>query len=1302
MATLSAGQTAAPPGLQLAPARADGLGLLLDLALEATAATAAALFVPDGDRLRVLHARGANCPGPDDRLALDGTVAGEAWYRSRLVIGAESPPVGRTGGLWLDERTIDVMAVPVALDGRPVAAIVLYHRHLGHFRRSDANTLTRLAAIAAGLWGTSPASAAAPDPHSHLELRAAMRMAMVAGGKVREGEAWVEVARTAAALLQALSARVSLLEGDELVCCAATGRFGADLDRRRLREFGFEGIALESLDGVLASEWAPETGGAGVSAWIRSLVAVPLRRLDQVVGVLTVADETPGRFVETDREALLRFAIHATAALSEVRLTVETERHVAEGRLATQVAAALAVAEDTPGLRRAIVSELRLALGADGARLDEEVQHHLAVTAVDGDLPLLAQPPAPGRQLVCEHQLAPGESSHRCPLPDGQGYLIAARLGQVTAHPGCLQLMRLARPFTRVEEDLLRRLTEIAELALLSRLTNARVSRYADRIRSVAEVSASLHQSLRPADAMSQAAEMLGRALGAGTVRVALVDEVWQELTFPIYRRGTEVLDGTRRPLERGLLEDIWRTGRTCFFPSDATADIARLGLTLDTSPRCFAAVPLRKRGAVAGVVAIEDPARDHAFEVEDIRILEIIAQQLGVTLDNLESLEEERCQRITAEWLRQMARTATDPLAQPTQVFELATDAAFQGIGGVAATVAWLAGDRQVELMACRGAPPHSQPEWLTVTAAVGGWMLDEHGAVFISANLGEDLRLGSEIRPRAGSVALAAVPIWRDGRIIAVLALVRQAGSSFAVAEVERLAQIADHAGAGYQTAAAGGALRQSEERYRRLFSAATDAIFTIDRQGVITSFNDASERVWGVAASAAVGGQWNTVLPFDNPAIVADQLGRAMEGESRAFEVTLRKSDGERGIVAMTISPLVEEGRVTTVLGIVRDVTDQRRVQAQLLQAEKMSAIGQLVGGMAHEINNPLASILVNMELLLGEARDPSQLETLEAIKGETDRAAQIVRNLLTYVRGQGSERAVIDLREAVRGAIALRRNQLLNHQIDVHVDLPQEPVMVWGNTVNLQQILMNLLVNAEHAIRSHRGRGEVWVRLSVADGHATIIVDDDGPGVPPELFGRIFDPFYTTKPEGEGTGLGLSVSAGIVADHHGKVSAAQRPGGGARFVVELPVSRPEGVQKPVQALPGPTNVAGAARRGRVLLVDDEPDIRRSISKFLTRSGWEVDPADSGEEGLRLLTQASYDVVLCDLRMPGISGHEFYRRLQAERAPAIERLIFMTGDVLSPEASRFLQEAGRPVLSKPFALKDLTEALAQVVPG
>lgn len=1012
MATVSPRTSAPLRLLPDTPIPPNGLGVLLDLALEATAATGAALVVPEGDRLRVCATRGANAPAADVMISLEGTVAGEAWYRARLVIGAEPPPRGRQAGLWQDERTIEVMAAPVTLAERPMAVLLLYHRHLGHFRRADATTLTRVAAVAAGLWNSAGAAPAEVE--------------------------------------------------------------------------------------------APRVPGA---------------------------------------------------------------------------------AESTPS--------------------------------------------------------APG--------------------------------------------------------------SGVRLSQYADRIRSVAEVSVSLHRSQHPADAMHQAAEMLRRVLGVGTVRVAQVDEAWQEIRFPVDRRGEWVEDGGLRPLGRGILEQVWRTGRTVYFPERALDEIHALGLAVDTRPRCFAAAPFRTRGTISGVVTIEDEARDHAFEGEDVHILEIVALQLGVTLENLESLEEERRQRVIAEWLRQLARKATDETARPADVLELATEAAFQGVGGSAALVSGLGPDGERVVLARRGSLPAGLAQPVALGGTVDAWMREEQGAVFVSANLSEDPRLVPELRTLAGTVALVAVPIWSENRVIAVLQLSRPMGASFTIGEVERLAQIADHAGAGYQTAAASQALRTSEERYRRLFSAATDAIFTLDRAGVILSFNESAERLWHIPARTAVGRRWGEALPFEAPAAVAEELGRALAGESRVLEAAIWRPEGERSVVALTISPLVEGGDVTAVLGIARDVTDQRRVQAQLIQAEKMSAIGHLVGGMAHEVNNPLASILVNMELLVAETRDPALLETLQAIKVEADRAAQIVRNLLTYIRGQGTERAVVDLRDAVRGALVLWGSHRPGRQVEVHVDLPGDPVLVRGSLGNLQQVIMNLLTNAEQAITGRGGPGNIWVRLTVAGRIGTIVVEDDGPGIPAESLHRVFDPFFTTRPEGKGAGLGLSVSAGLVADHEGELTATARPGGGARLVLDLPLhqadaARPASPERPL----APPAAPPAIPRGRILLVDDEADIRRSISRFLLRTGWAVDVADSGTEALRLVDEHQFDVVLCDLRMPGMSGHEFFRQLQAARSPAVERLIFMTGDVLSPEASRFLQEAGRPVLSKPFALRDLMEVMARVVPG
>ncbi|MGH7703724.1 MAG: ATP-binding protein, partial [Gemmatimonadales bacterium] len=462
--------------------------------------------------------------------------------------------------------------------------------------------------------------------------------------------------------------------------------------------------------------------------------------------------------------------------------------------------------------------------------------------------------------------------------------------------------------------------------------------------------------------------------------------------------------------------------------------------------------------------------------------------------------------------------------------------------------------------------------------------------------------------------------------------------------------------------QAAVATEALRRSEERHRSLIANAVEAIFTLDRRGVITSANEATARLWQLGPGRAVDEHWRTIPLFAQVDEAERQIERTFAGESRAFETEVAQRDGQRRLLAVSFSPILEDGRPAAVLGIARDITDWRRVQAQLLQVEKMAAIGQLVGGMAHEINNPLFSISVNLDLLIDEARTPEQLEALRAAKSEAQRATTIVRSLLMYLRGQGSERTMVDLREIVRGVTALRRYQLLNQQIELSSDAGSLAVPVRGNTVNLQQVLMNLIANAEHAIRHGPGHGHIWIRVVPLGDRVRLTVEDDGPGVPPELLTRVFDPFFTTKPEGEGTGLGLSVSAGIVADHLGRLSAEPRPGGGACFIMELPLSTST-LPTPPRVTPAEGTEAPGVGKKRILVVDDEPSIRRSVAKLLSREGWEVQLAESGDEGLQRVAVLEFDAVLCDLRMPGMSGHEFFRQLQVLGSPLEHRLVFMT---------------------------------------
>ncbi len=720
-------------------------------------------------------------------------------------------------------------------------------------------------------------------------------------------------------------------------------------------------------------------------------------------------------------------------------------------------------------------------------------------------------------------------------------------------------------------------------------------------------------------------------------------------------------------------------------------------------------AAPVQRLSQTVGAIVLQhrDPGRFHRTQAAFVARLAELAGGIWMAMPGAES---ERRASLEVQAATKLAVVASSQLEDA---------AVWQEIADGAATLLDAASVRVAEVadgeLICRAAAgrfagevgrdlPRTGLEGLVVERIDGLLVADwQHSADAMPA----DAWIGS----------ILAAPIRRVEAVLGTITVADQVPARFSEHDRAALLRYGLHAAAALtgtrlrreevrrseedrQAAVAAEALRRSEERHRSLIANAVEAIFTLDRRGVITSANEATVRLWQWGPGRGVGEHWRTIPLFQQLDEAERQIQLSFAGESRSFETEVLQRDGQRRLLALSFSPILEDGRPTAVLGMARDITDWRRVQGQLLQVEKMAAIGQLVGGMAHEINNPLASISVNLDLLIDEVRIPDQLEALRAIKSEAQRATALVRSLLTYLRGQGSERAVVDLREIVRGVTALRRYQLLNQQVELISDAGLAAVPVRGNTVNLQQVLMNLIANAEHAIRHGPGHGHIWIRVQPLEDRVRLTVEDDGPGVPPELLTRVFDPFFTTKPEGEGTGLGLSVSAGIVADHLGRLSAEPRPGGGACFIMELPLSASPALPVPPRVTPtGGTEAHGVGRK-RILVVDDEPSIRRSVAKFLSREGWEVQLAESGDEGLRLAAAVEFDAVLCDLRMPGMSGHEFFRQLQVLRSPLEHRLVFMTGDVISAEAQGFLSGTGRPVLSKPFDIADLLDALNRVV--
>jgi signal transduction histidine kinase/CheY-like chemotaxis protein len=403
------------------------------------------------------------------------------------------------------------------------------------------------------------------------------------------------------------------------------------------------------------------------------------------------------------------------------------------------------------------------------------------------------------------------------------------------------------------------------------------------------------------------------------------------------------------------------------------------------------------------------------------------------------------------------------------------------------------------------------------------------------------------------------------------------------------------------------------------------------------------------------------------------------------------------------------------------IYRDLTAQRVFQSKLLQTEKLAALGQMMTGVAHELSNPLTSILGYAQRLFLRNDDAGQLEEVRQIFQEAERASTILRQLLMTARDSRPERRKVSLNQVVLRTMELQRFSLAAERVRVETDLDPALPFVLGDAGQLQQVLMNLVGNSRQAIEQ-RGRGGS-IRLStkrIGESRALLEVSDDGPGIPDAIISRIFDPFFTTKPAGIGTGLGLAIVLGIVREHGGQVNVACPPRGGAIFSLEFAAVRGPEPRSPMPF----TTAAGGRRRERlpvrqaseptpepaarvssltgtrVLIVEDEPTVARLIGDVLEDEGLLVDALLDGREALERATHEAYDLVICDMKMPGLDGQDFYNRLVSTGSPLGKKFLFVTGDVMGAQTHEFLERNQLPHVAKPFRVEELTEKVRRVL--
>jgi len=406
----------------------------------------------------------------------------------------------------------------------------------------------------------------------------------------------------------------------------------------------------------------------------------------------------------------------------------------------------------------------------------------------------------------------------------------------------------------------------------------------------------------------------------------------------------------------------------------------------------------------------------------------------------------------------------------------------------------------------------------------------------------------------------------------------------------------------------------------------------------------------------------------------------LGRQTPDPFSEEEVTLLEAAADQIGLALDNARLYSELR--------RQLEELRRTQAELIHAEKLSAVGELAAGVAHEINNPLTTILGEIQLLLLSNLGTEVKEHFQVISDETVRAARIVQSLLLFAGRYPPQRTLCTVADPLRRVLDLKGYQLRTDDIRVATEF--EPAsQVWADENQLQQVFLNLVQNAHQAMKGAHDRGTLIARVRPLEAGVRAEILDDGPGISPEHLPRLFDPFFTTKPPGVGTGLGLSVSYRIVTEHGGRLWAENRPEGGAAFILELPVGVPP-------AEPGALTLPPKALK--VLVVEDEAGVAGVLSGLLRRLGHEAEVARDGRDAIARVEKSSHDLLIVDLKMPGMSGRQLWEALRERRSPLAHRMAFMSGNARSPDLLDLIREGGALTLPKPFTIDDVSALLRQ----
>lgn len=507
----------------------------------------------------------------------------------------------------------------------------------------------------------------------------------------------------------------------------------------------------------------------------------------------------------------------------------------------------------------------------------------------------------------------------------------------------------------------------------------------------------------------------------------------------------------------------------------------------------------------------------------------------------------------------------------------------------------------------------------------------------------------------------------------------------------------------------------LRQSEERSRLIAENTRDVIITTDMNLRLTYVSPSIKYLTTRTAEEVMAMSLEELLTPASFEVATKSFVEELEianrqpsdpTRSRTLELEVMRQDGSTvWTEAKTNFLRGAEDQPVGLIAVLRDMTERRKAEKEKIELElkaqvtsRLASVGEMVAGVAHEINNPLTVVTGYAPLLMDRKDIPEDIQRdLALINDGAQRVAGIIRRLLAFSRQTKPEQKLVGINELIEGALALRAYHLITSNITLTTQLAPDLPPTMADPGQIQQVLLNLIVNAETEMKLAHGKGKLSITTARSDNTIKISVKDDGPGIKPEIMNRIFDPFFTTRKVGQGTGLGLSLCYGIVAEHNGRIYAKSKPGKGATFIVELPIVTEAEVPEPAEPI---VEQAEKAAKAKIMVIDDEKVIRDLAKRVLGGEGYEVDTVGNADDALKMIESQRYNLILLDIKMPGMHGVELYRHIQKIAKSLARRVIFITGDILSADTEKFFAETKVAHIDKPFNAVQLKQEVKRVL--